>query len=64
MNNHDHRDKPAPRLPILAMFGFLGLLGGALAWVLSGYWEWIAVGLAVFLGAGVIGAAVDSADKR
>lgn len=62
MNNH-HRNNPTPHMPIYVMFGFLGLLGGALAWVLSGHWEWIAVGVAVFLGAGVIGAAVDSRDK-
>lgn len=62
--NSDHRNKPAPRLPILVMFGLLGLLGGALAWVLSGYWEWVAVGVAVFLGAGVIGAAIDSSETR
>lgn len=63
MNNR-RPDQHAPRLPVLAVFGFLGLLGGALAWVLSGTWEWMAVGVAVFLAAGIIGAAIDSADKR
>lgn len=62
--NGDHNTKPAPRLPILAMFGFLGLLGGALTWVLSGHWEWIAVGVGIFLATGVIGAAIDSGEKR
>lgn len=61
--HHDHRPPPA-RLPVLAAFGFLGLLGGALSWVLTGDWRWIAIGIAVFLAAAVVGAALDSDGKR
>jgi len=61
VNNHHRRRE---KLPVLAAFGFLGLLGGALAWVLSGHWEWIAVGAAVFLAVAVIGAALDSSDDQ
>ncbi|WP_158102941.1 hypothetical protein [Lentzea kentuckyensis] len=48
------------RLPVLAAFGFLGLLGGLLGWVLSGYWQFAAVGAAAFLACAVIGAAIDN----
>lgn len=51
-------------LPIMAMFGFLCALGGLLGWVLSGMWQFAAIGAALFLGFSVIAAAVDNGEHK
>lgn len=51
------------RLPVLAMFGALGVLGGLVGWVMSGLWKLAVLGLAVFLACAIIGAALDSQRK-
>jgi len=50
-------------LPIMAMFGFLAVLGGLLGWVLSGMWQFAAVGAALFLAFAIIAAAVDNGER-
>lgn len=51
-------------LPIMAVFGFLGALGGLLGWILSGMWQFGAVGGALFLGFAIIAAAVDNGEHK
>lgn len=50
----------ARKMAPLAAFGFIGLLASALMLVLTGWWQWLAIGAFVLLTSAVIGAVLDS----